>query len=74
MEGSGEFCHVNVKFGFPFKVSRGKEERQSGYECLKLSDEIWADLYVQPQEQLTNKTKEINEFTLERRCQSWKNK
>lgn len=48
MEEAGEFCHENVKFGFPSKYQGVKKERQSKYGCPKLSDEILADLYVQP--------------------------
>ena len=74
MKEAGEFCYENVKFGFPSKYQGVKKERQSRYGCPKLSDEILADLYVQPQKQLTNKEKGINEFTLARRSQSMKSK
>lgn len=74
MKEAEEFCYENVKFGFPSKYQGVKKERQSRYECLKLSDEILADLYVQPQKQLINKEKEINEFTLARGSQSMKSK
>lgn len=74
MKEAGEFCYENVKFSFPSKYQRVKKERQSRYGCPKLSDEILADLYVQPQNQLINKDKEINEFTLARRFQSMKSK
>lgn len=74
MKEAGEFCHENVKLGFPSKYQGVKKERQSRYGCPKLSDEMLADLYVQPQKQLINKDKEINEFTLARRSHSMKNK